>query len=40
MSHALEAVLRRARRAQATSSRSRNLRFAAIPRGVIQSCYP
>ena len=40
MSHALAAVLRRARRARANSSRSRNLRFAAIPRGAVLSCYP
>jgi len=38
--NALAAVLRRARRARTTSARSRNLRFAAIPRGVVLSCYP
>jgi len=37
MSHALAAVLRRARRARANSSRSRNLRFAPIPRSPVQS---
>ena len=37
MSHALAAVLRRARRARAISSRSRNLRFAAVSRGLVLS---
>jgi len=36
-SHALAAVLRRARRARAISARSRNLRFSPIPRGLVQS---
>ena len=40
MSHALAAVLRRARRARANSSRSRNLRFTPIPRGLVQPVTP
>ena len=40
MSHALAAVLRRARRVRATSARSRNLRCAPIPRVALLSCYP
>jgi len=37
MSHALAAVLRRARRARATAARSLRLRYASAPRGLVQS---